>query len=237
MERQYELPLCFNNALCVNAAYTLSVSHARKLLPEGVPLNLVEVLPGQAVLAVSIGLYRESPFGVFAEATAALMAIPEPTTPTFTLMKLLSANRYPAYVLHMPVSDAEAQKVGSDLWGLPRTLAEVKTIEEEKKVIGEIYLDGQALLRMEAERPCREGKRGMNIETYSWRNGDLLHGVMRCEANTYGSIKFGGAKLEFGDHPSIRPLAETDVSHQPLMMRFYDELQIQLEAPEKIVFN
>lgn len=230
MPEEATLPLHFANALSVNSAFPLPANKARALLPDPAPVNLVEVFPGRAVLVVSFALYRESPFGTYAEAVLALMASHERVTPVMTLARLTQESRYPAYVLHMFVNNAQAQPVGTD-WGLPRVLATVDIAEQGERTTCAVALEGQPVMQVEATRPRTERTRHMQIETYSQQDSTLWHAVMRCDAAAYGRTQGEGVAIQWGAHPIGQQLAAAGVSPQPLMLRYYDQMQAELSAP------
>lgn len=231
MSQAPDMPIHFANSLFVNAAFPLPSNKASALLPDNAQINLVEVFPRRAVLVVSCALYRESPCGTYAEAVVALMASHEKTIPVMTLAKLTQESRYPAYVLHMLVNSAEAQRIGDELWGLPRVLAEVTIEEQPRRVICEAALDGQSVMRFVADRPQTDRTRSMQVETYTQREGTLLHAAMHCQAGAYGRTQGGGASITWGEHPIAQRLAASNVSSMPLMMRFYDQMDAELYAP------
>lgn len=226
------LPIHFANTLFINAAFPLPSSKTQHLLPSSSPLHLIEVFPGRAVLVVSFALYRQSPFGSYAEAVLSLMASHEKTTPVLTLAQLMQQSRYPAYVLHMLVNSQEARQMGDAIWGLPRILADVRMTEQAGQVLCEAAIEGQTVLQFVVERPKTDRARTMQIETYSQRNGMLLRSVMTCSARLYGRTQGGGATLSWGNHPIGQSLSVLEVSSLPLMMRFYDQMQAELGAPD-----
>jgi hypothetical protein len=223
--------LRFDNSLLINAAFPLPSSSARALLPEDAHINLVEVFPGRAVLVASLALYRESPFGAYAEAVLALMASHEKTTPVMTLTSLLQASRYPAYVLHMLVNNEQARQAGVQQWALPRVLADVDIVEEQHQVIGTASLEGHTVMQMIADRPGSLRPRSGQIETYTLSNDTLLRTVMRCEAQHYGRREGGGATLIWGEHPIGEHMANMRVSQMPLMVRYYEQTRAELDPP------
>lgn len=231
MNTALELPVHFADTLFISAAFHVPSQRARALLPDGLPIHLVEVFPRRTVLVVNCALYRQSPFGTYAEATLALMASHEKTTPVLTLARLIQESRYPAYVLHMLVDSEEARLHGREVWGLPRHYADVRMHEEGGQAICVATLDGQQVMQVAADRPVTNRARTMQIETYSLRTGELLHTVMHCTAGAYGRHEGGGATLTWGDHPIGQQMAALEISPQPLMVRYYDQMQAELAAP------
>lgn len=226
--------LRLENTLFVNAAYPLPSGNARKLLPPGVKINLVEGFPGQALLIVAFALYRQSPFGPFAEATIALLATHERALPIATLTQLLSERRYPAYVLHMLVNNAAAQQHGVAGWNLPRQMADVRVVEVDGQAVCEVQIEGKSLIQLVATRPDTDRQRDMQIETYSQSEQGMIHAVMRCQAEAYGRTQGGGGILIWGDHPIGKRLAGMGIKHQPLMVRYYDRMLAELHPPQVV---
>ncbi len=224
-------PLHFTNSLLINAAFPLPSSSARALLG-GTPINLVEVFPGRAVLVVSFALYRESPFGTYSEAVLALMASHELTKPVMSLAQLMQESRYPAYVLHMLVTSEEARRVGVETWSLPREIAHVDIVEESRQTICSASKDLQTIVQLVVDRPTLDRTRDAHIETYSQRENTMLRSVMRCHAQAYGRTQGGGATLIWGNHPIGEHLGNMRVSTMPLMVRYYDQVRAELDAPE-----
>ncbi len=226
-------PLRFANSLLINTAFPFPTSNARTLLPNGLEVNLVEVFPGRAVLIVSFALYRESPFGSYAEATISLMASHERTTPVMTLAHLLQQSRYPAYVLHMLVTSAEAQRMGVEVWMLPRVLATVDIVETASQTICSASLDERSVVQMVVDRPVLDRSREGQIETYSQHDGELLRATLPFKASRYGRSQGSGATLLWGDHPIGEHLAGKRISTLPLMVRYYEDTTAELHAPHQ----
>jgi hypothetical protein len=160
------------------------------------------------------------------------MASHEKTTPVMTLAQLMQESRYPAYVLHMLVSSAEAQQLGTEVWSLPRTLAGVNIREEHRQTICTASRDEQSIVQLVVDRPATDRTRRAQIETYSYRDNTLLRSVLRCESQAYGRTQGGGATLIWGDHPIGQRFAGLNVSTLPLMVRYYDQVEAELHAPE-----
>lgn len=226
-----DVPLQFGDSLLMNAAFPLPSSNARSLLPPDTGIHLVEVFPKRAVLIVSFALYRESPFGTYAEATLALMASHEKTTPVMTLTRLMQESRYPAFVLHMLVTNEQAQRVGVEHWALPRQMARVDIAEHSRQTIGTASLEGKSVVQMVVDRPATNRTRQGQIETYSQRGGTLLHAVMHCDSRAYGRTQGSGAALIWGEHPIGEHLANMGVSQVPLMLRYYEHTRAELHSP------
>jgi hypothetical protein len=226
-----ELPVHFENTLFITAAFPLPSRYVHSLLPANSKLNLVEVFPRRAVLVVSFAFYRSSPFGAYAEATISLMAIHEQAIPVMTLAQLIQESRYPAYVLHMVVNNAEAQRQGIALWALPRLAGEVHLNEHASQVTCQAALDEQMVLKLVVERPDISRTRTMQIETYSQRDDTLLLSIMHCNARAYGRTQGSGAALTWGEHSLGQQMAQMQVSPLPLMMRYYDQMEAELGAP------
>lgn len=224
-------PIELENVLLVTAAFPLPLRRARAMLPANLPLNLIEVFPGRAVLVVSFSLYRTSPFGTYHEATLALMASHEPVSPVVTLAQLIQQSRYPAWVLHMLVDSPAAVQVGVEGWALPRQVAAVTIAEEAQQTRCSASVAGQLVVEMTAERPRLDRPRKAQIETYTQRDDTLLHSSMQCEAAAYGRTQGGGASLVWGDHALVQQLSAAQVSAMPLMLRYYDQMQARLEPP------
>jgi hypothetical protein len=227
-----DLPLHFADTLFMSAAFPLPSKQARALLPAQSPLHLVEVFPGRAVLVVTAALYRQSPFGTYSEAVLAVMTSHEKTTPVLTLARLMQQSRYPAHVVYMLVSSAEAQRLGDELWALPRLLGEVQIAGQDNQMVCEATIEGERVLRFVVDPPELNRTRTMQIETYSQRETTLLHSVMRCQAGAYGRTEGGGATLTWGTHAIGQRMATMGISAMPLMMRYYDQMQAELGAPE-----
>lgn len=228
------VPLRLSDALFINVAFPMPSSNARKLLPRDAKINLVETLPGQAVLILAFALYRECPFGEYAEVTLAILSSHERTLPIITMTQLLSESRYPAYVLHMFVNNAEAQRLGVETWGLPRRMSEVCVSEQNGRATCEVLFEGRKVLQCDADRPNTDRSRTMQIDTYTLHGGKLMYTAMPCDAQAYGRIQGGGATLRWGDHPIGQRMASLGIKTQPLMVRYYDHMQAELRLPRQI---
>jgi hypothetical protein len=144
----------------------------------------------------------------------------------------MQESRYPAYVLHMLVSSAEAQQFGIEVWSLPRTLAAVDVRAERGQTICTASQDEQSVVQLVVDRPTTDRTRTAQIETYSHRDSTLLRSILRCESRAYGRTQGGGATLIWGEHTIGQRFAGLNVSTLPLMLRYYDDVQAELHAPE-----
>lgn len=233
MQEDLTLPLPLGDACFISAVFPMPSSSARKLLPPNLSLNLIEPFPGQILFTIAFALYRSCPFGPYAEATLAVMMTHEPARPIITLKRLLEASRYPAYVLHMFVNTEPAQRLGVEVWKLPRQLADVQVIEQDRHVLCDVQIDDQRVVRCVCERPHMNRTRAMQIETYSQSAAGLLHTVMCCNAEAYGRTQ-GGTTLHWGDHPIGQRMARMGIKTQPLMIRYYDNMHAELASPQRI---
>lgn len=234
MSNDVAQPLRLADTLFINAAFVLPSGNARKLLPKDVKINLVEGLPGQALLIVAFAHYRQCPFGAYSEATLALMSTHEWALPIVTLTQLLSDSRYPAYVLHMLVDNEEARRLGVELWSLPRQLADVRVVEQDGGATCEVTMDGHTVVQFVAERPNTDRPCEMQIETYSRDQNGLVRSMMRCHAEAYGSIRGSGGTLRWGNHPIAQRLATMGIKSDPLMVRYYDHMLAELSPPRRV---
>ncbi len=228
-----ELPFRLEDTLFINAAFPMPTSNARKLLPTPARVHLVEGFPGQALLIVAFALYRRCAVGAYAEGTLALLATHERAVPIITLSQLLKERRYPAYVLHMLVNNAEAQRLGLSVWQLPRQMAEVHVVEQDGHATCEALVDGRSVVQLVAKRPDTNRTCNMQIETYVQDSQGLIHTVMPCKAEAYGRTQGGGGTLRWGKHPIGQRLANLGVKAQPLMVRYYDHMLAELHAPQR----
>nr|WP_275585793.1 acetoacetate decarboxylase family protein [Geodermatophilus sabuli] len=192
--------------------------------PELRPARWVD---GRALISVAAFRYRavttaDDPPGVLAPYGELAVAAVVTRGPAPRLLPLLR-RRLPLFVLHLPVTTAEARDAGRALWGFPKFVADMD-FAEERPVRQVTLAEGSTTvltLRVRGTGPVLSDRRPAVM--YTARQGELLETVVPMAGRLRLGLGRRAGGLELGDHPVARELRAMDVSSAPLVVFDYLE--------------
>ncbi len=125
-----------------------------------------------------------------------------------TLLKKPADRSQGMYILELPVSTPIACAGGREVYGYPKFVADIPVEFGTRRFAGEVIDPdtGELIVRLSGQDGRRVGARNVNLNTYSNRDGDLIHTAIELE----GKSRMGrgsGYTLEVG--PSKHSMAET----------------------------
>ena len=187
------LPIRYFDARCLIAAFSIERSRALQALS---PVGLRPAGDGEEATAL-LGCfeYRDSDLGPYNEVGLSLPAVaPGDAEPAL-------------YVLHLPVTTAETDRIGRMLWGYPKFVAGID-IGGDPRTFSTTLRDPENSLIATLDGACSalSPSPPADLPTYSRLNGQLLK--TRIEALTPFQVGEGsGLCLRVG--PSNHPMANT----------------------------
>jgi len=232
--RSVELPCVVRDASSANATYLVSAGAARRLLP-GDAIDVVELLPGRALMSLAVIEYRDNDLGDYNEISMAFFVRERAERAGYlrTLRDLMTSNLR-TYIHRLPVTQAFTCEAGCRIWGFPKTLGEIEIQRDSKGFHCSFDADGQHVLDFSMART--EGSRElpeMTTKTYTYIEG-AAHRTPFVMAGSEVALQLGGAKLELGDHPIADELRSLGLPKRPLMSTFMGKMTGRFEAPEKL---
>ncbi|MGY1637987.1 acetoacetate decarboxylase family protein [Geodermatophilus sp. SYSU D00742] len=217
--RSLTLPLRYPRNACFAAVHPASYRAVAAALP-GDALRPVRWADGRALLSVAafrypVVLTSDSPEGRLApygEVAVAVVVTRGPAPPLLPLAR----RRLALFVLHLPVTTAEARDAGAALWGFPKFVADMDFTEERPVRRVTVAEGGTTVLELavRGRGPALPDRRPAVM--YTTLDGELLETVVPMAGRMrVGAGRHAGA-LRLGDHPVADSLRALDVSPRPL---------------------
>lgn len=215
--QRVKLPL-ETEARVVAAGFPADRGAVRAALPEGlVPIRATPTKAAVAVVSVAYDrIGRRGQIDPYDELVVLLPCVPTGSKP-LAAVPYASLVRYGigGYVEALPVTSSVGRALGREVWGFPKTVAEVTHEEREGGRRTTVRRDGQRVLAVSVDRPPTVDWR-VATTGYSRRDGELLRERLSL-AGSVGGAPRGSASVSFGEHPRGRELAELDVGETPLV--------------------
>jgi hypothetical protein len=231
--RTVTLPCVVREAASAAATYLVDAAAARRLLP-GPELDVVELMPGRALLSLACIDYRDNDLGDYNEVSLALF-VRERGAPRG--LPVLGAavdflrGRLPTFILRLPVNQSFTCEAGCGIWGFPKVVNEIE-IEHGSRAVCTWQADGQRILRFSVARGGRARMPDQALATYTYREGALHRTRFVSGAQGVG-FHLGGAELELGPHPIAQELRGLGLPKRALLSVSMEKMHGRFEAPEK----
>jgi hypothetical protein len=226
------MPVVVRDASSVAATYLVKADAARRLLP-GPELDVVEVLPGQALFSVALIDYVDNDLGDYNEVSLALFVrerTDRPTIPYLGNVVDFFRNRLATYITHLPVDQSFTRDAGEGIWGFPKTIERIDFTDTEGRRTGKLVMDGRHVLTLSSHRGGRFSLPEMSMTTYTYIGGRLHRTTFVTSATEVG-FGVGGARLELGDHRIADELRGLGLPRTALMTAWMGHQRARFEAP------
>jgi hypothetical protein len=232
--RRVTLPCVVREAASGAATYLVRADAARRLLP-GDDLDVVEPLPGRALLSLACIDYRDNDLGDYDEISLALFVRPrgEPSGvpllgPAFRFLR----GQLPTFILRLPVNQSFTCEAGCGIWGFPKVVNQIEIAHGERAVCT-WHADGQRVFTFSVPRGGRARMPDQQLVTYTYLDGALHRTRFVSGAEGVG-FHLGGAVLDLGPHPIARELQGLGLPKRALMSVWMEHMHGRFEAPEKV---
>lgn len=229
------MPLVVARADIGLATYLVSASKARELLP-GPELDIVELLPGRAVLTVSCVDYIENDLGRYHEISLTFFVREKgqaPAVPYAGSLADLIRGRLPTYIHRLPVTTTFSREAGRQIWGFPKVLHDIRFRTKGNRYQCAWDADGQKVFRFSVPKGGKRTMPDSELKTYSYIDG-VLHSTRFVQGANEMGMHLGGAKLELGDHPIADELRELGLPKRALMSMWLGRMHGTFDGPERV---
>jgi hypothetical protein len=199
--RAVRLPVVVREAEAISVMYPVRSAALRTLLPTPM-LHPAEFFPGWAICVLATIEYKDNDLGTYNEVGVNFLVTHGPS-PVLPLVGLVSASRHGtlgAYVHRLPVTTSFSRDAGRDIWGFPKTVADITFTDDGNRRRCRLVEDGRHVLTLEAERGGTRTLAEIPQDAFAWRDGTLFKTPSRMAAEGMG-FRLGGATLTLGDHP------------------------------------
>jgi hypothetical protein len=234
--RAFALPLRYSDNSCTASVHTADHDAVAAVLPAG-PLRPARWADGRALLSVAAFRYRavttaDDPPGFLAPYGEISLAVVVTAGPSPRLLPL--ARRLSLFVLHLPVTTAEARDAGATLWGFPKFVADMDFAEERTARRVTLAEGGSTVLTLavRGRGPVLTDRRPAVM--YTELDGQLLETVVPMAGRLRVGLGRRAGRLELGDHQVADRLRALDVAPAPLAVFDYLEHRSLLPAGRAI---
>jgi hypothetical protein len=228
---EVELPLS-THATMTGAVLSASPEAVRELLPPG--LTPIRATPSRAAVTLLCVEYdrigHDSGIEPYNEFGVMLPAVHDGTR-TLPYVSVVTRG-VSGYVWYLPVTSEPARALGADIWGYPKTVADITHTDRGSARRTSVQVDGQRLIDVTVERPPTFGQSDSGV-SYTTKDGALLHERTELDGEIGVWPYSSAVSYTLGDHPRARRLAELDLSDRALM-RFAADTEFRIHEGRQI---
>lgn len=233
--RTVTLPVVVRDASSGSATYLVAAAAARRLLP-GSEIDVVQPLPGRALLSLSCIDYRDNDLGDYNEISVAFfvrergagVSIPY-LGPVIDLFRA----RLPTYIHRLPVNQSFTCEAGCLIWGFPKVVHDIDIAYEGERAVCTWEADGRRVFTFSLPRRGARTLADSPLATYSYIDGALHRTGFVSGAEGLG-FRLGGAELDLGDHPIAGELRTLGLPKRALLSVWMERMHGRFEGPEKL---
>lgn len=227
--QEVALPLRYKNWKWMMATYTVPVSQIEKMLPS--KLKPVLIFPGKAL--ISFGVLEYPNVSVLKPYDEWLISVPVQYDPSVNIpfLPLVYNPLFPhgvykkegSYIIHLPVTTAESQQAGSEIWGFPKVHRQIKCTENTTTKKCDLINNGEVVMSLQVEKiTIKDKKREFAYCAYTEKDNQLLRTCIVAKGN-YDYTVFGKASIEFGKGQIAEEMRKLDIDKNDPLQVFYAE--------------
>lgn len=215
-EREGKLPVFYRDLTSLTVSFTASTRAVAERLPHR-DMHPLEVIPGRCVAGFTAFEYRDSDIGPYNELSIAFpIAFGHRPLPALSVANALRERRLPVYVWKLPVTTEIAYAAGVELYGLPKSLADIRLERRGSEVECRLSAGGQEVLDFGARMPPPGRAQVTRLKLYSMKEGVPVTANVLIEPIESGETARAEARLHLGSGPIADELRAMDVGGRPL---------------------
>ncbi len=226
-------PCCYYDSSAVHAAFTVSTARVAPLFPDA-DLHPLELRKGRALLGVTALEHRRSDIGPYREVIVGpLVVFGRRPLRVVDAVAAIVRRSVSVHVLHLPVTTEIARVWGIEMFGYPKTIADVTFTRGQGRIECSVTDDGKEVLTLAAEDLPPHAARRVHATLYSTKEGALLEAQAEMNLLALGqSFRRGAATLSLGpDHPVATSLASLDLDPRAVLVQQCPRAELVLYAP------
>ncbi|MEX0799974.1 MAG: acetoacetate decarboxylase family protein [Dehalococcoidia bacterium] len=231
--REVRLPVEVRDATAAVAYYVVPARAAQRLVdPTG--LRVARVLPGRTLVTIGAMEYIDGDLGQYRE-IAVTFFVHEPGARPLPLvggMLELLRGTLSAYIHQLPVDGEFTCEAGRAIWGFPKFVTEIDLSTSENAQTAVLRADGRHVLTQTVRRGGKRRLADRPQVSYALREGVLYRTPSVMAAEGMG-VRFGGDKLELGDHPIAEELRMLGLPRKPLFTTYLGRMTGRFFAAER----
>ena len=230
--RPVALPCEVRDASVGSATFLVRSRVARRWLPTAalVPMELV---PGRALLTLTMIDYRDNDLGDYRELSVALAVRQAGGVPGLARLgdwRRMARGELATWIQHLPVDQPFTCAAGRRIWGFPKTQDQLDLTLGLEEAVCTWRADGRDVLTLTVPRGGTGTMPARELTTYTMRDG-RLHATPFVSGGEGTRIVWGGARLQLGDHPHAAGLASLGLPGRALASTWMERMQGSFGAP------
>lgn len=234
--REVTLPVEVRDAASGAVTYLVSAAAARRLLPS--ELDVVEILPGQALFSIAMIDYRDNDLGDYNEVSLAFFVRRKGESPALGVPFLGSVvdffrNALATWIWKLPVNQSFTCEAGSGIWGFPKSVEQIDFEDAGGRRTCRLVMDGRHVLTLSVPRGGTRELAEAPFTTYTMIDG-ALHATRFDAASTGVGFGLGGASVILGTHPIADTLRELGLPRTALMTVWMEHQRARFGGPERV---
>lgn len=241
--RTITMPVVVRDASSGSATFLVPSRAARRWLP-GPELDVVELLPGRALLSIACIDYRDNDLGDYNEVSLALFVRRRGRSagvPYIGTMADLLRGRVATYIHRLPVNQEFTCEAGRTIWGFPKVVDDIKMEYGERRMSCVWKADGELVLAFTMPRggsrpdgrPSGRTMPDAALTTYSYIEGAAHRTRFVSGADGVG-FHLGGVTVRLGRHPISDELRALGLPKRPLFSVWMERMRGRFEAPKRL---
>jgi hypothetical protein len=243
ISKDYWFPTFYANSSCSIAIFHCDWAAAAAMMP-GASMKPIKMLGGRSLLIVSLYEYRDAynipPYNEIGMMIP-IMIDDSPQVPVLTMLLGDKLDKFGYHIIHMPVTSSENVIRGNQIWGLPKTLANV-IIQRTPERISASVSEGNDAPYFEFDLPIRGSKKYYDVESnlYSVRDGARLQSptafigdfvFYKNSTNLFKPDHHSKPAITLGKGPFADMLRKLNIESSPFQTRFCDDFNACFDFP------
>lgn len=228
-------PTGFRDGRSANGMFLVDAGVANELIADS-GFEVVEFLPGRAVLNLACVQYLDTDCGSYLE-TAQAFFIKRPNSgwrlPWASSWLDLATGNVSSFTWKLQVNTTLSQRCGIEMWGYPKTLERIEVEEHDEEITFSLFIDEQLVFKYSVEPEGSDSPEPIVADVYSIFEGAPHVGQLR-QRYTDMAARFRGGRLELGGHAMSGELRALGVGERPLMSTWAGHLTFEMSAPAKL---
>jgi hypothetical protein len=230
-----QLPILYRDAFLAAGVFSAPTARVRELLPS---LDLVplEKWRGRSLVGFAAFSYRDTTIGPYNELGIVVPVKFRPASRSRIVpaLRMASTLSFDLFVWKLPVTAEAALTAGVEVWGYPKSMAEITFEERPGQVVCRLAQEGEQVLALSVRRRNPSLKTYLEFNTYSVKDGRLLWTPVRgLSTGMARSFMPGAARLDLGGHPLSEQLRDLELSNRATLALYAPRLQAVLPAAEQ----